>query len=159
MKWCRYADDGLVHCRSYEEAEHMLAILRKRFAEGGLEFHPVKTKIVYCKDGSRKGNHEHTQLDFLGYTFRRRVVKNRKHNSLFFSFTPAVSKCSLTGMKRRIRELRVRLHTELSIAQMAKWLNPMLMAGSPITEPSIGRRSMPFSGMSTRLWWVGKKEV
>lgn len=126
VKWCRYADDGLVHCRSREEAEYMLSVLRSRFAECGLELHPVKTKVIYCKDGSRKGKHEHTQFDFLGYTFRRRVVKNRKRNSLFLSFTPAVSKMSLTGMKRRIRELRVRLRTELSIAQMAKWLNPIL---------------------------------
>lgn len=126
IKWCRYADDGLVHCRSREEAEHMLTILRCRFAECGLELHPVKTKIVYCKDGSRKGNHEHTQFDFLGYTFRRRVVKNRKRNSLFLSFTPAVSKSSLKGMKRKLRELRVRSRTDLSIVQMAKWLNPIL---------------------------------
>ncbi|MFA0397142.1 reverse transcriptase domain-containing protein, partial [Vibrio sp. 10N.222.54.C1] len=90
IPWCRYADDGLVHCKSKEEAEHMLEVLRERFAECGLELHPEKTKIVYCKDGSRKGNHEHTIFDFLGYTFRRRLVKNTKRNSMFVSFTPAV---------------------------------------------------------------------
>ncbi|MDO9238709.1 MAG: reverse transcriptase domain-containing protein, partial [Methylicorpusculum sp.] len=51
--WCRYADDGLVHCRSVAEAEHMLEVLEQRFQTCGLELHPVKTKIVYCKDGSR----------------------------------------------------------------------------------------------------------
>ncbi len=60
IPWCRYADDGVVHCRSEEEAQHMLEVLKQRFLSCGLELHPVKTKIVYCKDGSRKGNYEQT---------------------------------------------------------------------------------------------------
>ena len=124
--WCRYADDGLVHCRNKAEAEHMLEVLKQRFEECGLELHPVKTKIVYCKDSSRRGSAEHISFDFLGYTFKRRLVKNSKRNSLFISFTPAVSKSALKSMRLKIRQLRVRMKTELSIAQMAKWLNPMI---------------------------------
>ncbi|MEZ8310568.1 group II intron reverse transcriptase/maturase [Vibrio splendidus] len=124
--WCRYADDGLVHCRSEAEAEHMLEVLKQRFEACGLELHPVKTKIVYCKDGSRKGNAEHISFDFLGYTFKRRLCKNTKRNSMFISFTPAVSKSALKSMRLKIRQLRVRMKTELSIAQIAKWLNPMI---------------------------------
>jgi RNA-directed DNA polymerase len=48
--WCRYADDGLVHCKSELEAKQLLAALTNRFQECGLELHPDKTKIVYCKD-------------------------------------------------------------------------------------------------------------
>ncbi|HEX8008348.1 MAG TPA: hypothetical protein VF482_18200 [Trebonia sp.] len=33
----------------------MLAALGKRMAEAGLELHPDKTRIVYCKDDSRRG--------------------------------------------------------------------------------------------------------
>lgn len=124
--WCRYADDGLVHCRSEAEAEHMLEVLKQRFEACGLELHPVKTKIVHCKDGSRKGNAEHISFDFLGYTFKRRLCKNTKRNSMFISFTPAVSKSALKSMRLKIRQLRVRMKTELSIAQIAKWLNPMI---------------------------------
>lgn len=126
IPWCRYADDGLVHCRSESEAKHMLEVLRERFIACGLELHPEKTKIVYCKDGSRKGNYEHTSFDFLGYTFRRRVVKNRKRNSLFVSFTPAVSKVALKAMRRKIKVLKVRSRTELNIAQLGGWLNPII---------------------------------
>ena len=72
-QWCRYADDGLVHCHCEAEAKHMLKVLKQRFQDCGLELHPVKTKIVYCKDGKRKGQYENTSFDFLGYTFRRRV--------------------------------------------------------------------------------------
>ena len=124
--WCRYADDGLVHCRSEAEAKYMLKELKKRFEACGLELHPLKTKIVYCKDGSRKGQYENTEFDFLGYPFRRRLCKNRKRNSMFVSFTPAVSKVALKSMRLKIRKLRVRMATELSIAQLAKWLNPLI---------------------------------
>jgi RNA-directed DNA polymerase len=55
--WCRYADDGLIHCRTEAEAQAMLAALKKRFEECELELHPVKTRIVYCKDGARKEEH------------------------------------------------------------------------------------------------------
>jgi hypothetical protein len=124
--WCRYADDGLVHCHSESEAKHMLAVLKQRFQDCGLELHPVKTKIVYCKDGSRKGQYENTSFEFLGYSFQRRLCKNRKRNSMFVSFTPAVSKEAMKSMRLKIRKLRVRMHTELSIEQLAKWLNPII---------------------------------
>lgn len=126
LKWCRYADDGLVHCRTEIEAQEVLEALRARFLECGLELHPTKTKIVYCKDGSRKGSYEHTSLDFLGYTFRRRLVKNRRRNSMFISFTPAVSKTALKAMSKTIRRLKVRSRTDLSLSEIAQWLNPKI---------------------------------
>lgn len=46
----RYADDGLVHCRTKGEALCIKERLAERFAECKLELHPVKTRIVYCKD-------------------------------------------------------------------------------------------------------------
>jgi group II intron reverse transcriptase/maturase len=76
LPWCRYADDGLVHCRSRREAEAVMAELQSRLAECGLEMHPTKTKIVYCKDGRRKGAHPNVSFDFLGYCFRPRRVKS-----------------------------------------------------------------------------------
>ena len=54
LPWCRYADDGLVHCRSEQEAQILKAELHVRLTECCLEMHPTKTKIVYCKDGKRK---------------------------------------------------------------------------------------------------------
>lgn len=124
--WCRYADDGLVHCHSEAEARHMLEVLKQRFQACGLELHPVKTKIVYCKDGSRKGQYENTCFDFLGYTFIRRLCKSHKRNNLFVNFTPGVSKVALKSMRLKIRKLQVRRRADLSIEQIAQWLNPMI---------------------------------
>jgi RNA-directed DNA polymerase len=66
----RYADDAVVHCSSLEQAEAVLAAIRERMADVGLDLNPDKTRIVYCKDGTRRGSYEHTSFDFLGYTFR-----------------------------------------------------------------------------------------
>ena len=50
LPWCRYADDGLVHCRTEQEAEALRGELQARLDVCGLQMHPTKTKIVYCKD-------------------------------------------------------------------------------------------------------------
>ncbi|EGO8362177.1 hypothetical protein EYW98_23200, partial [Escherichia coli] len=47
VPWCRYADDGLVHCVNKQQAEELRDKLAVRFQECGLELHPEKTKIVY----------------------------------------------------------------------------------------------------------------
>lgn len=124
--WCRYADDGLVHCRTELEAKHLLEDLKIRFQECGLELHPIKTKIVYCKDVNRKGKYPEISFDFLGYTFRPRLVENRKRKSLFISFTPAVSKSTLKSMRAKIRQLNLRNRTDLSLDEIAQKFNPVL---------------------------------
>jgi len=124
--WCRYADDGLVHCRTEQEAQSIRTALDARFAQCALQMHPEKTKIVYCKDGSRKGRYPTTEFDFLGYTFRRRVVKNRKRNSMFVSFTPAVSNKAVKAMRETTRKLNYRNRTDLSLADIARMHNPIL---------------------------------
>jgi RNA-directed DNA polymerase len=51
--------------------------LAARLVQVGLESHPDKTRIVYCKDADRRGDHEVTSFTFLGYTFRPRLAKNK----------------------------------------------------------------------------------
>src|SRR5512133_4312781 len=63
----RYADDGVVHCKSRRQAEDVLAGIAARMQEVGLRLHPDKTRIVYCQDGKRRGEHEHTHFTFLGF--------------------------------------------------------------------------------------------
>jgi len=124
--WCRYADDGLLHCNTEQQAKQMLAELKDRFEACGLERHPLKTKIVYCKEGSRKGDYQNTGFDFLGYTFKRRMCKNRKSNSLFLNFIPAVSKAAVKAMRKETRKRNLRNRTDLSLDDIAQWYNPVL---------------------------------
>jgi len=124
--WCRYADDGLAHCETEEEARQLLAELTNRFKECGLELHPNKTKIVYCKDGSRRKDYPNKTFDFLGYTFRARPCKNTKRDSMFMNFTPAVSKEALKSMRANTRKYDLRNRTDLSLSDIARWYNPIL---------------------------------
>ena len=73
----RYADDAVIHCASEHQARKVLAALDERMAEVGLELHPDKTRIVYCKDSNRRGSHEHTSFTFLGFTFRPRRARRK----------------------------------------------------------------------------------
>jgi RNA-directed DNA polymerase len=62
----RYADDGVVLCRSAEQAQAALAAVREILTGLGLELHPGKTKVVDLRTG-REG------FDFLGCHFRARM--------------------------------------------------------------------------------------
>ncbi len=126
LPWCRYADDGLVHCRSWREAEAEMAKLQARLAECGLEMHPTKTKIVYCKDGRRKATHPNVTFDFLGYCFRPRRVKSARSTDVFCGFNPAVSAAALKSMREKIRDLNIRRRTHMTMAEIARQINPIL---------------------------------
>jgi RNA-directed DNA polymerase len=126
VKWCRYADDGLIHCATEQQAQRVLSELRRRFEQCGLELHPTKTKIIYCKDGQRNGAYSQTEFDFLGYTFRRRLVKSSKRNVIFVGFTPAVSKAALKSMRAATRDRNYRNQASLELQDIANIANPVL---------------------------------
>ena len=126
IPWCRFADDGITHCKSEAEAREMLEALKLRFAECGLELHPAKTRIVYCKDGNRVGQYPNKKFDFLGYGFRSRGVKNKKTEQLFSGFTPGVSDSALKSMRAKVRELDIRNRSDLSLGEIAEMVNPLL---------------------------------
>lgn len=123
--WARYADDGLVHCRTKEEAEKLLVALRDRFSECKLELHPTKTRIVYCKDDDRKGNNHEIKFDFLGYTFRPRLARNR-FGKFFVSFLPAISNNAATELRSEIHDWRLHLKPDKSLEDLSKMLNPII---------------------------------
>jgi len=92
----------------------------------GLEMHPEKTHIAYCKDENRRGQYPNTKFDFLGYTFRGRVAKHRKSNVRFLSFSPAVSATALKSCEREIRQSNFRNKSELSLQDISRLYNPVL---------------------------------
>lgn len=58
----RYADDFVILCRTAEDAEAALALVREWTAEAGLTLHPEKTRVAHAvTDG----------FEFLGYHFKR----------------------------------------------------------------------------------------
>jgi RNA-directed DNA polymerase len=121
----RYADDAVVHCVSEREAQQVLAALADRLEDVGLRLHPDKTKIVYCKDGGRRGSYEHTQFTFLGYTFRARKAQD-KNGRLFASFLPAISRDALAKISGEVRSWHLHTRSELSFVELAKRINPIV---------------------------------
>jgi RNA-directed DNA polymerase len=58
----RYADDFVILCRSPEEADRALALVRDWTAVAGLTLHPTKTRIVKAREEA---------FEFLGYRFEQ----------------------------------------------------------------------------------------
>jgi RNA-directed DNA polymerase len=102
MPFERYADDAIVHCRTEAEAQGVRAAIAVRLKECGLELHPEKTKVVYCKDDDRRRTYPNEKFDFLGYTFRPRRSKNR-FGKYFINFSPAVSDKAVKAIRTEIR--------------------------------------------------------
>ncbi len=121
----RFADDAVVHCRTRRQAEEVLARIAGRMEEVGLELHPDKTRIVYCKDGKRRGEHEHTSFTFLGFTFRARKARG-KAGRYFISFLPAMSTEALKAKGAELRAMRIHRRTDLTLDDLARWLNPIV---------------------------------
>jgi RNA-directed DNA polymerase len=122
--WERYADDGVVHCHTQDEAERLLERLKKRLRACKLELHPDKTRIVYCRSDQNRGRYEHESFDFLGYTFRTRQVRS-KSGCYFNAFTPAVSKAAVQQFRDKMREGREQ-GILLTPEEMAKKMNPII---------------------------------
>lgn len=122
----RYADDAIVHCRSERQARMVLEAIRRRFEQCGLELHPTKTRIVYCKDDDRRGEYEHVAFDFLGYTFQPRRAKNR-WGKYFVSFLPAMSTKAAKAIRKTIREWRMAsTRTNQRLEDLARLVNPVV---------------------------------
>jgi group II intron reverse transcriptase/maturase len=126
VRFERYADDVLVHCMSEGQARAVLEAIRGRLAQCGLELHPTKTRIVYCKDDDRPGEHEHIRFDFLGYTFQPRRAKNR-WGKYFVSFLPAISTKSARAIRKTIRAWRLAsTRNNQRLEDLARLVNPVV---------------------------------
>lgn len=126
VNFTRYADDVIVHCRSKDQAERILKQIDQRMNNIGLELHPEKTKIVYCKDYRRQEKYPIVKFDFLGYSFQPRPTKSKTSKGLFLGFDCAISISSRKRIADKLEELGVEKLTFKSIVGIAQKLNPMI---------------------------------
>jgi RNA-directed DNA polymerase len=125
VRFCRYADDGVVHCKSEVQARLVLRKLGQRLRECGLELHPDKTRIVYCRDVNRQAPYDAIQFTFLGYTFRPRKAVD-KYGRVYVNFLPAVSRDALREMRQAVRSWHVQLKCEKELSDLSNMFNPVL---------------------------------
>jgi RNA-directed DNA polymerase len=124
--FARYADDAVIHCKTEFEAESLLKALNKRMIDCKFKLHPTKTRIVYCQDAERKGEYENIAFDFLGYTFRPRLSKNRwgKH---FVNFTPAISNKAKKSIRQKVRDWKLQLKAEKDLTDLSNMFNSKII--------------------------------
>jgi RNA-directed DNA polymerase len=122
----RYADDAIVHCVSEAQARMIRVAIAGRFEHVGLELHPEKTCIVYCKDSNRTGSYEHERFSFLGFTFAGRTARNKLDGSTFVSFSPAASNEALKAFRHKIRRWRLHRWTSADLRDLAELINPVV---------------------------------
>jgi RNA-directed DNA polymerase len=115
-RFARYADDAVVHCKTEQQAHEVRERLAARFAACGLQLHPDKTRIVYCRDSNRRADYPITQFTFLGFTFRPRGAQAR-NGKLFTSFLPGVSSEAQTEMRQKIHSWRLPRQTPGTLAE------------------------------------------
>jgi RNA-directed DNA polymerase len=98
----RYADDMVILCRTFDEAQKAMELLTKWVEGAGLTLHPTKTQIVDSRQKS---------FGFLGYSFRGRFrfPRDKNHRKLM----------------NKIRELTKRSNGH-SLESIVDKLNPML---------------------------------
>lgn len=126
VKFTRYADDAIVHCKSKVHAEQILKAIRQRMNDVGLDLHPKKTKIVYCRDYRRQEKYPEVKFDFLGYSFQPRSTKSRTSKGMFLGFDCAISISSRKRIADKLGELKVEKLSFKSIVGVAQFLNPMI---------------------------------
>ena len=123
VKFERYADDIVIHCTTKEQSEQVERALAARLQECKLALHPEKTKVVYCKDGTRKGWYPTKKFTFLGYTFQPRSAQVRASKRIFTRFLPAVSTAAGKKFRTSLKESRIFTTRHLSLDEFAQQLN------------------------------------
>src|ERR1039458_4740575 len=102
--------------------------LGDRLAACKLVLHPVKTKVVYCKDVNRRGEFPVISFDFLGFQFRARKTMWRKDETRIFthSFQPAASPKALTRISQEVRGWTLHKRSDKSLTELAEMYNPCI---------------------------------
>lgn len=125
VRLCRYADDGVVHCQSEVQARLVLRNLGRRLRQCGLELHPEKTRIVYCKDVNRTAQYPTVKFTFLGYTFQPRKAVD-KYGRVYVNFSPAVSRDAMKAMRQRVRGWHLQLKCDKELSDLSSMFGPVL---------------------------------
>jgi len=122
----RFADDAVIHCVTERQARQVREAVGRRFADIGLELHPDKTRIVYCKDSKRRLDFDQVSFTFCGYAFRPREAFDKKRQESYTSFLPAAAPEKLTNMSRRVASWRLHRRTNGTLDDLAAAVNPVL---------------------------------
>lgn len=127
ISFVRYADDMVIHCKTKEQADAVLAAIKERLKQVKLRLNEKKTQVVYCKDYRRKSRHENVVFGFLGFSYRPRVSRSNKEvNRSYMVFAAEISKENQKRIRDSIKETVNWRITRMDITDIAKSLNSKL---------------------------------
>lgn len=126
VRFERFADDVVVHCVTERQAHQLREAIGRRFADIGLQLHPDKTRIVYCKDDRRRLDYSAVTFTFCGYAFRPRKAWDKIRGRARTGFLPAVAPGKLADMSRKVASWRLHRRTTGNLADLAEEINPVL---------------------------------
>jgi RNA-directed DNA polymerase len=142
----RYADDGVVLCRSAAQASAALEAVGEILASLGLRLHPDKTKVVDLRDG-REG------LDFLGCHFRARMSgrlwEQKRIVRYYLHRWP--SQTAMARLREKIRDRTGRNRVGTDIRIIIAELNPILRGWG--TYFRTGNAAEKFVQIDGYVWW------
>lgn len=127
IKFERYADDIIAHCKDIKQALRLLEAIKKRLKDCKLELNKEKSKIVYCRRNQKKQppfEVYYQKFDFLGFTFKPRVIKER--GKLKLGFTPAISQKNIQRIGAELFKLGIHRWVYFPLSKIAEVLNPKL---------------------------------
>jgi len=125
VKMVRYADDIIVHCGSEREEIDLLDQLKERLKQCGLQVHPSKIKIVYCKKSGRNLKRKTVQFDFLGFSFQPKLTR-LKRGGVFLQYDCKMSRKSKKRILQELRDLRLHQKSQSTIESLSILLNPKI---------------------------------
>jgi RNA-directed DNA polymerase len=122
----RFADDVVAHCVTERQARQVREAIGRRLADVGLQLHPDKTRLVYCKDYKRCLDYDQVSFTFCGYMFRPRKAYDKVRKKAYTGFLPAVAPGKLTDMSRKAASWRLHRRTTQTLDDLAREVNPVL---------------------------------
>jgi len=142
----RYADDGVVLCRTAKQAEHALAAVGEILASLGLRLHPDKTKVVDLRAG-REG------LDFLGCHFRARMSGRlwEQKRVIRYYLHRWPSQTAMARLRAKVRDRTGRNRVGLDIRDVIAELTPILRGWGNYFRT--GNAAEKFRQIDRYVWW------
>jgi RNA-directed DNA polymerase len=149
----RFADDFVVGFEHRLDAEQLLAELRLRLKEFGLELHPAKTRLIefgrFAADRRKRGGTGKPEtFNFLGFTH----ICGRTRNDKFVVLRQTMRQKWRAKLRAVKEELRRRRHRP--IPELGAYLRSVV--GGHVRYygvPRNGGAISSFRGAVMRLWW------
>ena len=146
----RYADDGVVMCRSRAQAQAALAAVEVILGRLGLELHPDKTRVVDLRGGGEG-------FDFLGCHFRARMSGRlwEQKRIVRFYLQRWPSQRSMSRIREKVKAATGRNRVGRDVRLVIEDLNPVLRGWGNYFRT--GNAAIKFQQVDGYVWFRLKR--